>query len=157
MFPTLMDMARIKQPGGLDGASLMPLLRGERSKRSDSVLSQYHSNMTNTGIFMLRRAEWKYIAYADYEPQLFNLREDPEEMRNLAKTRPDVARDMDARLRAMVDYPAVDAKVKQYDKSNFLKWRAGMAPDEYEKSMASIYQGWGPPHEAQIRKWMAEG
>ncbi len=156
MFPTLMDMAGIAQPGGLDGTSLMPLLHGERGKRSDSVLSQYHSNMTNTGIFMLRRAEWKYIAYGGYEPQLFNLREDPGEMRNLAKARPDVARDMDARLRAMVDYPAVDAKVKQYDKSNFLKWRAAMTPEEYNKSMASIYQGWNPSHEAQIRKWLGE-
>jgi hypothetical protein len=111
--------------------------------------------MTNTGIFMLRRGDWKYIAYAGYEPQLFNLREDPEEMRNLAKARPEVAKDMDARLRQAVDYTAVDAKVKRYNKESFRAWRAKLSEQEYQESMAQIYAGWKPEHEQLIRKWLA--
>ncbi|MFB3826656.1 MAG: sulfatase-like hydrolase/transferase [Bryobacteraceae bacterium] len=155
IFPTLMDMAGAQTPRGLDGHSLMPLLKGQRANRPDWVLSQYHSNMINTGAFMLRRGDWKYIAYAGYEPQLFNLKEDPEEMRNLAKSRPDVAKDMEARLRRAVDYPAVDAKVKQYDKDSFRKWRASKSEQEYNDSMAQMYKGWKPEHQRRIEEWLA--
>ena len=31
--------------------------------RRDYVTAQYHSNMGNTGSFMLRQAQWKYIAF----------------------------------------------------------------------------------------------
>lgn len=155
LYPTLMDMAGVPQPAGLDGHSLMPLLQGRRGNRPDWVLSQYHSNMTNTGIFMFRRGDWKYIAYAGYEPQLFNLRDDPGEMNNLAKKRPEVVKDMDARLRAVCDYPAVDAKVKQYDKDSFRRWRASLSDQEYQKSMTQMYAGWKPEHEAMIQSWLA--
>jgi arylsulfatase K len=155
MYPTLTDMAGAERPAGLDGHSLMPLLRGERAQRPDWVLSQYHSNMTNNGIFMLRRGDWKYIAYPGYEPQLFNLRDDPEEMRNLARSRPEVAKDMDARLRRAVDYPAVDARVKRYDKESFRAWHAKLSEQEYQESMAEVYLGWKPEHDQLIRKWLA--
>ena len=68
---------------------------------------------------MLRRGPWKYIAYVGYEPMLFNLTEDPDEVRNLASSRPEVVRELDMQLRKIVDYPAVDAKVKAYDRDSF--------------------------------------
>ncbi len=143
VYPTLMDMAGVEHPPGLDGHSLMPELTGRAGGRPDWVLGEFHGEGCNTGSFMLRRGDWKYIAYVGYEPQLFNLREDPDEIRSLAQSRPEVAAEMDARLRQIVDYEAVDAKVKDYDKRSFRQWRSEqLAAGTYERNMARIFSGW---------------
>ena len=92
LFPTLMDMAGLDHPqgldGGLDGVSLLPLCRGDASGRPGYVFSEYHSNFSNTGIAMWRQGPWKYLRYAGYPPQLFNLEDDPEEINDLAPIPP---------------------------------------------------------------------
>ena len=169
MYPTLMDMAGLEHPAGLDGHSLMPELTGRPGRHPDWVLSEFHGTGCNTGTFMLRRGEWKYIVYVGYAPQLFNLRDDPDEIRNLAAARPDVVREMDAKLREIVDYPAVDAKVKEYDRRSFRQWRKEQrAAGTYEQTMARVYSGWDnldpedvspwtDVDEAAIEKWLAGG
>jgi arylsulfatase K len=168
VYPTLMDMAGRKTPTGLDGHSLMPELTGEKSNHPDWVLAEYHDTTVNTGSFMLRRGDWKYIAYVGYEPQLFNLRDDPDEIRNLAAAKPDVVKEMDALLRKIVDCEAVDAKVKAYDKRSFRQWREETkAEGTYEKLMAQLFSGWDnvpadqiapwtDKDEALIRRWLGE-
>ena len=48
------------------------------------VLSEYHDGGSPTGIFMLRQDQWKYIHYAGgYPPQLFDLKDDPQEINDL--------------------------------------------------------------------------
>lgn len=154
IYPTLMDMARGRMLPGLDGRSLMPQLKGEKSNRRDWAFAEYHDTTVNTGSFMLRRGDWKYIAYVGYEPQLFNLRDDPDEIRNLAASRPDVVKEMDDRLRRIVDYPAVDAKVKAYDKASFRQWREETRADgTYEKLMAQLFSGWDGVPAAEIKPW----
>lgn len=118
---------------------------------------------------MLRRGDWKYVAYPGYEPMLFDLRADPDEIRNLAASRPAVAGPMDRFLRSIVDYEAVDAKVKAYDRASFAKWRSEMkAKGRYESTMAMIFSGgdnvdaqhlkpWTTRDEAQIEKWLSAG
>ena len=44
--------------------------------------------------------------------QLFNVETDPDEIDNLIEKEPALAEEMDQALRALVDYDAVDAKVK---------------------------------------------
>lgn len=112
LYPTFMDMTGLDHPPDLAGTSLMPELQGERADRPDSVLCQYHGNFANTGEFMIRRGSHKYIAYAGYESQLFNVDSDPDEIDNLIEKEPALAEEMDQALRALVDYDAVDAKVK---------------------------------------------
>jgi len=68
-----------------------------------------------------------------------------------------------------VDYEAVDAKVKAYDKQSFRKWREEMqASGEYERTMTRIFNGWdkAPPDQIKpwaeqdeklIARWLAEG
>jgi choline-sulfatase len=48
------------------------------------VFSEYHAAGAVTGAFMIRRGPWKYIYYVGFEPELFNLVNDPEELVNLA-------------------------------------------------------------------------
>jgi len=169
IYPTLMDMAGVPQPQGLDGHSLMPDLVGAANPRPGWVLSEYHDSTACTGMFMLRKGDWKYMAFVGYEPMLFNLAEDPDEMHNLARSQSRKCKDMDTELRAIVDYEAVDARVKDYDKRSFRSWRdrvrAGAEPLEedgpgaarksYEEMMASIYQGWGPQWDRKIEEWLS--
>ncbi|NOD95411.1 MULTISPECIES: sulfatase-like hydrolase/transferase [unclassified Ruegeria] len=76
-----------------------------------AILSQYHAAGAVSGAFMLRQGGWKLNQYIGFEPELFDLLEDPEELTNLA---PD-PRYKDKLLRMQeamshhVDIEAVDA------------------------------------------------
>jgi len=143
IHPTLMDMAGLPHPDGLDGHSLLPELTGGRCDRPDRVLSEFHGSTCPTGAFMLRRGQWKYIAYVGYEPLLFDLAADPDETDNLAPRRPEVVKMMDDVLRRVVDYEAVDARVKAYDRCSFRDWRRQqLEAGTYERMMARIFSGW---------------
>lgn len=158
LYPTLMDMAGIDHPQGLAGHSLMPLATGESSRRPDWVLSQYHSNFANTGIFMLRQGPWKYLAYPGYDPQLFNLDEDPDEITNLAASLPEKTRTMDTKLREIVDYEAVDAKAKAYDKASFRQWQDELGEAECRETLAGLFkEPWTAEHTQLLEKWLADG
>jgi len=169
IFPTLMDMAGLKRPGWVDGHSLLPELRGGRNERPDWALLEYHDTSCCTGTFMLRRGDWKYVALPGYEPLLFNLKDDPDETRNLAPVRPETAKEMDRLLRSIVDYDTVDARAKAYDRESFRRWREKeRAAGTYEKNMAWIHSGfdrmkaedaqpWTIADEALIEKWLAQG
>lgn len=169
IHPTLTDMAGLARSEELDGHSLIPELTGGSSGRPDWVLSEFHGTSCNTGSFMLRRGRWKYIAYVGCEPQLFDLQDDTDEIRNLAGVRPEVAAEMDRLLRQIVDYEAVDASVKDYDRRSFRQWRAEqLAAGTYQQTMARVYSGWDdlsedavlpwtPADETAIRQWLEGG
>jgi len=155
IFPTLMDLAGTEHPNWLEGSSLAPELMGTPGAHPDWVVSEYHSNFQNTGSFMLRSGDWKYIVYPGYEPQLFNVVDDPDEVHNLAEDRPDVLDGLDEKLRDIVDYGAVDARAKAYDRQSFTEWRASVSEEEYQKQMSAAIRGYSEEHEARIRAWLA--
>ena len=157
LFPTLMDMAGLDHPDGLDGVSLLPLCRGDASGRPGYVFSEYHSNFSNTGIAMWRQGPWKYIRYAGYHPQLFNLHDDPEEIHNLASSRPDIVNNLNTRLESLVDFEEADAQAKANDRQNFLAWRTPLTPTQYQESMSNAHQGtWGPADDQRIETWLTQ-
>ena len=82
LFPTLADLAGLDGPGDrIDGRSLGPVLRGEQSEIHPFVIG-YFRNFQR----MIRDGDWKYIEYPAVEVrQLFNLADDPHELRNLAE------------------------------------------------------------------------
>ncbi|MBN1642125.1 MAG: sulfatase-like hydrolase/transferase [Anaerolineae bacterium] len=169
IYPTLMDMAGLPTPDHVHGHSLLPELRGQPSDRSDWVLAEFHGTTINTGMTMLRSGPWKLVTYVGYRPQLFHLDRDPWEIDDLSAGRPDVVAEMDARLREIVDYDAVDARVKAYDRRSFRQWRAQQrAAGTYRETMARVYSGWDDlaDHEVQpwterderqIQEWLAQG
>lgn len=83
IFPTLCDLAGIDAPGDrIEGQSLGPVLREELSEVHEFVVG-YFRNFQR----MIRTPEWKYIEYpAVNRQQLFHLRSDPYERRNLIST-----------------------------------------------------------------------
>jgi choline-sulfatase len=105
---------------------------------------------------MLRKDAWKYVAYVGYPPQLFNLDKDPDEVVDLAADHPEIVDNMDAALRKIVDYEAIDARVKAYDKRSFSTWRkARKAEGTYETLMARVYSGWDDLSDDDIQPWTA--
>ncbi len=86
LFPTLCDYAGIRRPDGLDGRSLMPQLRGERPAAVDYVAAEWYSEWGYTiePGRMIRSERFKYTHYLEAGgEELYDLREDPGELRNL--------------------------------------------------------------------------
>jgi choline-sulfatase len=81
-FPTILEGAGMKAPSGYPGVSLFDVARGAKPART--VLSEYHGMGSSTGAFAIRVGKWKYVHYAKYPPQLFDLEADPDEARDLA-------------------------------------------------------------------------
>jgi choline-sulfatase len=82
-FPTILEIAGEKMPSGYPGFSLIEISKGLKPERT--VLSEYHGMGSSTGAFAVRVGKWKYVHYAKYGPQLFDLAQDPEETRDLAE------------------------------------------------------------------------
>ncbi len=81
-FPTLLEIAGAKMPAGYPGVSLIDVAHGAKPRRA--VLSEYHGMGSSTGVFAIRLEQWKYVHYVNYPAQLFDLDEDPEELRDVA-------------------------------------------------------------------------
>ncbi|MDD9910057.1 MAG: sulfatase-like hydrolase/transferase [Ahrensia sp.] len=75
------------------------------------VFSEYHAAGAVSGAFMIRKGDWKYIHYVGFEPELFDLAHDLQELQNLAGE-PGCAgklEELDEALRAICDPDSVDA------------------------------------------------
>lgn len=82
IMPTLLDAAGAPVPEPVDGASLLPLCRGERAEWRDYIHGE-HSFGSLSNHFATDGVE-KYIWYSQTgEEQFFDLRNDPQELRNL--------------------------------------------------------------------------
>lgn len=80
LFPTLCDLAGIATPATVQFPSLLPLLRGERRQLFDSVYCAYLRVQRS-----VRNDRYKLILYPHVKQvQLFDLENDPWEMKNLA-------------------------------------------------------------------------
>jgi arylsulfatase A-like enzyme len=76
LFPTIVQLAGVQLPEGLDGKSLVPLIQNESSAVRDSLFLAYRDVQR-----AVRAGEWKLIRYPKVDKtQLFNLKEDPGEL-----------------------------------------------------------------------------
>ncbi|WP_282182130.1 sulfatase-like hydrolase/transferase [Aliiroseovarius marinus] len=98
-------------PGDRPGVSLYDI--AEAMEDTDrAVFSEYHAIGAVSGAFMLRKGDFKLIEYVGFEPELFNLAEDPDETVNLAQD-PAYAADlafMKRELRRICDPDAINAQ-----------------------------------------------
>lgn len=109
----LSDLSRfILQSTGVDaeGFGQTDLL----SEDAAEVISEYHGTGSRSAAFMLRTGRRKYVHYALYEPQLFDLQNDPEELSDLAAdpAHRSVLEDCRARLLARLDPDAIHAEAR---------------------------------------------
>jgi len=169
LFPTFLDIAGVDKPDWLDGESLLPMLRGETTESRDSAFASFTGTTMNTTAWMLRKGPWKYIAYPGFPPQLFNVDEDPDEIRDLSSACSEVAKSMDREIRKVCDYDEAHARCQAYNRESFRLWRdtvkqqgvrmkeygIDVARATYEQAMGNIYRGFGPEHEAILESWLA--
>ena len=78
LMPTLLDLLGVKAPLGVQGKSLLPVIRSPKTKHKDAVFAEFPT------IKMARTREWKLVHYpkAKYG-ELYHLSADPYELTNL--------------------------------------------------------------------------
>ncbi|WP_310831429.1 sulfatase-like hydrolase/transferase [Paenibacillus pedocola] len=116
-FPTILESAGVQlkeEDSDLPGTSLLRLARGEVAPNR-TVFAEYHAAGSITGFYMLRDEHYKYIHYVDYPPQLFNLKDDPDELEDLAgdPSYEDVIRRFEEQLAEMLDPQEINSKAKK--------------------------------------------
>ncbi len=81
IFPTVCDLTGVSIPGSVEGKSLAPIIAGKSDFVRDEVFLAYRNVMR-----AVREGDWKLIRYPQVDvTQLFNLKTDPQELRNLAE------------------------------------------------------------------------
>lgn len=126
VLPTILDLLRVETPIGVQGTSFAPLLRGETRQHKDAVYAEIcppylfckynnfeefaaaHGGRGKTpfnvpGDFTksIRENDWRYIWYSSGEEELYDHRNDPNELVNLAKDSCFAAEKMRLKLRLL--------------------------------------------------------
>lgn len=93
LAPTIADLAGVEPPDGLDGESLLPLMRGERPDGDRTILLRNALAPDTPGapdsvitpeFWGARSRDYKYIEIEGGERELYDLRRDPYELENRA-------------------------------------------------------------------------
>jgi arylsulfatase A-like enzyme len=109
LYPTLVELAGADAPPDytLDGVSLVGLLKGEqKSLDRDALYWHFPGYLGASGkqwrtkpVGVIRAGDWKLMEqFEDGSLELYNLREDLSETRNLAASEPEKARDLHEKL-----------------------------------------------------------
>ncbi|MCX7012445.1 MAG: sulfatase [Candidatus Sumerlaeota bacterium] len=100
LMPTILDLARVPIPRRVQGESLLPVLRGEKKRLRDFAVSgtNYVQDEEVRSPTCYRTKDWLYVYGGDeWRSELYDLKNDPDEKRNVLKQRLSVARDLHQR------------------------------------------------------------
>ncbi|MFZ4985473.1 MAG: sulfatase [Blastocatellia bacterium] len=101
LFRTFAEAAGVKGETGVDGLSLLPLLRNPQTRlERESLYFHYpHYYPTTSPVSAVREGDWKLLEYfEDLHIELYHLREDPGEKNDLAGSQPAQASRLRTRL-----------------------------------------------------------
>ena len=101
-FPTMLELAGLPLQPKLhsDGRSLLPELSGKKGKARPLYwhYPHYHGSTWKPGA-SIRDGDWKLIKFYHYEKvELYNLKDDPSESKDLSKENPKIAKDLESKL-----------------------------------------------------------
>ncbi len=83
LFPTLLEFAGVADPAEKDGQSLVPLIHGNSERTRDYLFTAYGTSMR-----AVRDIRWKLIRYPQiHRTQLFDLKNDPDEIHDLSESK----------------------------------------------------------------------
>ncbi len=120
VVPTILALLGLDSPSASDGESLLPLLEGKATGTSltsyaESFLGHLHFGCSE--LRSLRDGRWKYIEAP--RPELYNVKEDPGETKNLADVEKSIAEQMALELQklAITEVPtgpgAIDSETRE--------------------------------------------
>lgn len=156
LVATLLEMGGMETPADLRGTSLRPLVDGDTSRHRGFAISECQSEGNYTGSFLIRRGDWKYIHIVWDNPLLFNLRDDPNELHDLAgdAAHAGIRKELEAALRSLVDPESVteqafeeqerrlDAMVKRLTAEEFfLTLRGRLGQGQARALTSKFYRG----------------
>jgi len=108
IFPTFLELAAAPKPRQvLDGESLVKLFRDPAAKLQRDAIFQHFPGYLGAGadswrttpVSLIQTGDWKLMEFLeDGRLELYNLRDDIGESRNLAKEMPDKAKELHTRL-----------------------------------------------------------
>ena len=108
IFPTMLELTGSPKPRQvLDGESLVKLFRDPNAKLQRDAIFQHFPGYLGSGpglwrttpVSLIQMGDWKLMEYLeDGKLELYNLRDDIGEKKNLAKEMPDKAKELHARL-----------------------------------------------------------
>lgn len=99
LHPTLCDLAGVPDLPRVDAESFVNVLDDEAAEHRGEALAELEQFRT------IRMQEWKYVQNPNAGDELYDLVNDPHELRNVAATEPGVRREMRRRLRARIGRP----------------------------------------------------
>lgn len=132
VLPTICDYAGVPAPANLRGQSLRPIIENPNAPWRSYVVSEIAHNPSVGRSFMVRTARYKYMRLAGAKGTtvelLFDMKEDPDEMRNL------------------VDEPAL-ATVLEHHRQLLAEWRKSTG--ELDCPVQPAPQAARPRHQAK--------
>jgi arylsulfatase A-like enzyme len=97
--PTVLGRLNIKPSSRVTGEDLWPFVTGEKTNQREYIVSSFG------GIASVRTPEWNYSAIWDkerykghYNPQLYDLKQDPNELKSVADNHPEVLTHLQSKL-----------------------------------------------------------
>ncbi|MDG2222580.1 MAG: sulfatase [Rubripirellula sp.] len=120
IFPTLLDLAKLKVRPDLEGRSVVPLMSDPEMPWDRPILTTFAPRNHS-----LRSTRWHYIRYGDGSEELYDHQTDQHEWRNLASE--DTHRDLIAEMRKRL--PSAEAKpiIGEWQKWELDAWRQAEA------------------------------
>jgi arylsulfatase A-like enzyme len=108
VFPTFLELARVNAPGqSLDGESLVKLFRDPATKLKRDAIYQHFPGYLGAGanswrttpVGVIQSGDWKLMEFfEDGRLELYNLRDDIGEQKNLAGQQPDKTKELHRKL-----------------------------------------------------------
>lgn len=127
LVQTIVALGGGKAPSDWKGTSMLPWLDDGAARWKDLAVSEYYAGYTASGMAMIRQGAWKYVYHTRADEQhgpeveLYNLADDPGELRNLAA-------DPTQRDRLISMRAALIAEIGEDPETTESRWRAGVGP-----------------------------
>jgi choline-sulfatase len=125
LAPTLLELAgcQLTEDPGLDGVSLAGELSGGAGARAP-VICEYHAEGVTAPAAMVRDGALKLTVCATDPDQLYDVAEDPNELRNLAPAQPEVVARLRRELERRLDLASIGQRVLESQRDRRLVSRA---------------------------------
>ncbi len=138
IFPSILDILKIDIPNYCQGRSLIPLIEGKKIKDIEYSYAETYYPLLSYGwadLKSIRTNEWKYIQAP--EPELYDLKNDPEETKNLFSKKSKIVLELNQKLRALEKEEIFDRNPsirelteKEQEKLRTLGYVAGTLPSD---------------------------